>query len=67
MALLQRITPEDGHYFFGYYDLQPFSSDNRLHLAHKVSFMDRLQKAGDRCDIGLIDLTDRAFHKLTET
>lgn len=67
MALLQRITPDDGHYFFGYYDLQPFSSDNRLHLAHRVSFMDRLQKAGDRCDIGLIDLTDRSFHKLTET
>ncbi len=27
------ITPGDGyHYFFGYYDLQPFSTDGQRHL-----------------------------------
>jgi len=67
MATIRRITPTDGHYFFGYYDLQPFSPDHRLHLVHRTSFMDRLQEAADRCDIGLIDLSDGRFHKLAET
>ena len=31
------IVPEDGrHYFFGYYDLQPFDSKQKRHLAHRA-------------------------------
>ena len=41
------FTPDDGyHYFFGYYDLQPFDSTERFHLMHRVPFMDRLPEAG---------------------
>ena len=29
----KRISPTDGHYTFGYYDIQPFNGN--LHLAHK--------------------------------
>ncbi len=42
------------HFFFGYYDLQPYSSDNLMHLTHKVSFIDRLPTAADTAEIGYI-------------
>ena len=51
------ITPDDGfHYFFGYYDLMPFDSGERLHLVHRVPFMDRLPRADDEAELGAVDL-----------
>ena len=41
---VRRITPADGHYFFGYYDIQPFSANGKYHLVHKTDFRNRLQK-----------------------
>ena len=64
---IQRISPDNGHYFFGYYDLQPFDPSGTLHLAHKAPFMDRLPAKGDSCQLGLIDLTTGAFEKLADT
>ncbi|MBO5199840.1 MAG: hypothetical protein J6B93_01035 [Clostridia bacterium] len=63
------ITPDDGgHYFFAYYDLQPFDSTGRYHLVHKVAFEDRLPQADDVCEIGMLDLEDGGkFIKLAET
>lgn len=62
------ITPDDdGHYFFGYYDLQPFSKDGRYHLCHKVHFEDRIPTADDVCEIGAIDLQTNKFIKYAET
>ena len=62
------FTPDDGfHYFFGYYDLQPFDSAERLHLEHRVAFMDRLPEADDIAELGAVDLDTGAFVKYAET
>lgn len=56
------ITPNDGyHYFFGYYDLQPYSSDGRRHLCHRVEFFDRMPTAEDKAELGYIDLDTHTF------
>ena len=58
------ITPSDGgHYFFGYYDLQPFDSTGRYHLCHKVGFEGRIPEADEVCELGVIDLKTNEFIK----
>jgi len=62
------ITPnDDGHYFFGDYDLQPFDSTGRYHLCHKAPFEDRLPTENDICELGAIDLQTGEFIKYAET
>lgn len=62
------ITPNDGyHYFFGYYDIQPYSSDGRWHLAHRVGFFDRIPTADDIAELGYIDIEKRAFVPIAKT
>lgn len=62
------ITPEDGgHYFFGYYDLQPFDTTGRYHLCHKAPFEDHIPEPDDVCELGLIDLQEGGFIKFAET
>ena len=62
------ITPEDGgHYFFGYYDLQPFDSTGRFHLCHKAPFEDHIPAPEDVCELGVIDLKEGTFIKFAET
>lgn len=65
---LINITPEDNyHYFFGYYDLQPFDKNGERHLAHRVSFADRIPKIGDIAELGYITIKDKVFHKVAQT
>ncbi len=48
------ITPNDGaHYFFGYYDMRATQGDR--HLAHRVSFMDRLPDKDDVAELGYLE------------
>ncbi len=62
------ITPNDGgHYFFGYYDLQPFDSTGRYHLVHKAPFEGKIPDAEDICELGVIDLQTGEFIKYAET
>ncbi len=61
----RRISPLDGEYFFGYYDLQPFNG--KLHLTHKADFADRLQQRFDTAQIGLLDLETEKFEELDVT
>jgi len=64
----KRISPNDGrHYFFGYYDLQPYNKDSSLHLAHSPAFIDRMPELGETCDIGYICLAEDKFYKVAET
>ncbi len=62
---VRRISPADGEYFFGYYDLPAIRGN--LHLAHKTPFADRLQKKGDKALIGLIGIDSGNFEALDET
>ncbi|MBR6793595.1 MAG: glucosamine-6-phosphate deaminase [Clostridia bacterium] len=64
---IRELSPEDGHYFFGYYDLQPYDSTGKRHLCHKVQFTDRLPEADDVAELGYIDVETRTFHKIAET
>lgn len=58
------ITPDDGaHYFFGYYDMR--ATQGSRHLAHRVSFMDRLPVAEDAAQLGYLE--DRKFTPFAET
>lgn len=62
------ITPQDGgHYFFGYYDLQPFDSTGRYHLCHKAPFENRIPAENDICELGMIDLQTNRFIPYAET
>lgn len=64
---LERLTREPEHYFFGYYDLQPWSGDGRFHLCHRVEFRDRLPTAGDPAELGMINMADYSFIPLART
>jgi len=64
---VKRITPNDGQYFFGYYDLQPYNQSQKLHLTHKAPFRDRLQEKGDCAEVGFIELSTGKYEKLDRT
>lgn len=61
-----RISTRGEHQFFGYYDLQPWNSDQSLHLSMRVPFYDRLPNVDDLAEIGVID-RDRRFRPVAET
>ncbi len=61
------ISNPDEHFFFGYYDLQPYDSKEEKHLAHRVKFIDRFPTKNDVCDIGYINLKSGNFVKVSET
>ena len=64
-APIEVISPTDEcNYFFAYYDLQPFDKDSKRHLAHRVSFNDRIPTGDDICEVGYITLEDKLFHKV---
>jgi hypothetical protein len=50
-----RMTPYGGNYFFGYYDLTPQNMGGDKYLYHRVDFIDRIQKRGDRALLGWFD------------
>lgn len=65
---IEVISPNDGyHYFFGYYDLQPYNKEATKHLAHRVAFADRIPEINDIAEVGYITISDKVFHKVGET
>ncbi len=62
---IRTLTPEDGHYVFGYYDLMPYSPDGRRHLAHRLPFDGRLNAKGDMAELGFLE--DGHFTPFLET
>jgi len=52
---LRRLTPAEGHYFFGYYDV-PAADARGRHLCHKVTFRDRFPTAQDVALLGYVEL-----------
>lgn len=62
----KRISPLDGEYLFGYYDLQPFNGN--LHLTHKITTdPNKLHVRGDTAEIGLLDINTEKYEKLDTT
>jgi hypothetical protein len=61
-------TPDDGHYFFGYYDKSPLNSANDKLLACKAGFIDRMPTEHDILKIGYFDWKNsQKFVEITET
>ena len=56
-----------GQYFFGYYDNRAFHPDGKLHLCHRVPFMDRLPTGEDECELGSLDMDTGVFSPVALT
>lgn len=67
MAPFERMTREPEQNFFGYYDLQPWSGNSQFHLCNRVSFMDHMQSASDKAELGMIRMSDYRFIPLAST
>lgn len=61
------LTPEAGHYLFGYYDRCPWDNLNRLHLAIRVPQQDRIPAVGEKADVGIVERETRKFNRLAQT
>ncbi len=66
-GLWRKITPNDGHYFFGYYDRNPWDHTGTRHLTLKVPQCDRLPKRGETAEIGFVDMTSGKYEPQTTT
>jgi len=64
----QCITPEAGHYTFGYYDRCAWDPQMRYHLALRIPQQRRLPEPGETATVGLIDMRNGfAFRPVAET
>ena len=62
----QRITPDDAHYYFGYYDRNPWNADQTLHLMLRIDQCERLPLPGEKAEIGVVT-PNGGWRKITET
>lgn len=42
MNTIRRVTPLDGDYFHGFYNIQPWNASGTHLLCHRVPFVDRM-------------------------
>ncbi len=63
----RRLSPSDGHYFFGYYDRCPWDASQAFHLALKAPQCERLPRPGERAEIGLLRRDGSSFEPLAST
>jgi len=62
-----KILGEDGHYFVGYYDIDPVSESGDEVLCHRVSTNYTHQSEPDVGDLGLLSISTGKFSKFAET
>ncbi|MHC4914437.1 MAG: hypothetical protein ACYTGB_03015 [Planctomycetota bacterium] len=53
---VERLSPAEEHFFFGYYDRLAVSAEGRWHLALNPSFRDRPNTGADAAPLGVLDL-----------
>jgi hypothetical protein len=56
---LQNFKEQEKHVFFGYYDITPFSFDDKMLLAQHAPLIDRSPTARDEIHIGFYYIKDR--------
>lgn len=64
---IRNVTHGVNHYFFGYYDVNPWNSSGQVMLTMEVEFIDRFPREEDVATIGLVHLQDSSFEKIAET
>lgn len=64
---IKNITPREGHYFFGFYDICPWDFSGRYILSHRTGFIDRIPQKADIADICVIDTEEKSIRKVGET
>lgn len=64
---VMRLSPENKHFFYGYYDNKQISDDGRYYLFNHVDFMNRMPVVGDICRLGYIEIQTGATHYFGET
>ncbi len=62
----KKLTPDGQHFFFGYYDRNPWDNDIKHHLVLHIPQIERLPERGEKADIGILDVNGN-YQKLTET
>ncbi len=67
LAPMRYITPEEGEYFFGYYDLPAYNADGTRHLASRLPFSDHDRGPEDEVEIGEVDVETRRFYPIART
>jgi hypothetical protein len=65
--MIKRLSTEGEHYFFGYYDLPAWDQAGRRHLAHKVSFTNKIPEAHDIAEVGFFEGETQVFRQIGET
>ena len=63
----RKLSPDDGNYFFGYYDRNPWNEGNSRHLALKAPQHERLPLSGETAEVGYIEKNTGEFIKCAET
>jgi hypothetical protein len=66
-AKVERLTPCNGQYFFGYYDITPESPDGKRVLVNHAPFIDRMPTANDLLEVGYINIGEEEFHPIGTT
>ncbi len=64
---INKVSPADAHYFFGYYDKCPWNKTEKYILAHRCSFLDHFPLPEDLVELGIINLETKEFTKFAET
>ncbi len=64
---VQIVTPDDGYYLHTFFDVCPFSPDQKLLAVTRFPFQNREVKYGDTADICIIDLENETIEKVYST
>lgn len=64
---INKVSPSDAHYFFGYYDKCPWNRTGEYVLAHRSTFIDHFPLPEDKVELGIINLKSKEFKKFAET
>lgn len=65
---VERISPRNAHYFFGYYDKCPWDTTGRYMLCLKTPFARRMPRQGEAASICVIDLeNDNQMREIART
>lgn len=61
------LTPEEGHYTFGYYDRCAWDADSRRHLALNIPHQDYIPEPGETAMVGYVQRDKPGFVPLVKT